>query len=118
MNNDKKIYVALGPNVFVKEIQKENKVGDFYIPDSLDVDFTYGEVISCSKDGYFDKGSFIPSNVAIGDKVMFPKVSGTKVTINNEKLIRVYMADIVAKEVDGYIIEEDHKNTEKQVLNG
>ena len=39
MNN--KIFVALGPNVFVKEIQRENKIGDFYIPDSMDVDSTY-----------------------------------------------------------------------------
>ena len=38
-----KIYTALGPNVFVEEIKKENKVGDLYIPDSVDLDFTYGE---------------------------------------------------------------------------
>jgi len=118
MSNDKKMFMALGKNVFVKEIQKENKIGDFYIPDSLDVDFTYGEVISCTKDGYFENGSFVPTNIAIGDKVMFPKVAGTKVTVNNEKLIRVYMSDIVAKEVDGYIVEEDTTNNEKQVLNG
>lgn len=115
MNN--KIFVALGPNVFVKEIQRENKIGDFYIPDSMDVDFTYGEVVSCVSDGYFDKGNFIPANVAVGDKIMFPKVSGTKVTINNEKLIRVFMGDIVAKEIEGKIIE-DTKKEEKQVLNG
>jgi len=106
--SDKKIYTALGPNVFVKEIERENKVGDFIIPDSLDTDFTYGEVVSCSE-GYFEKGSFVPANVVNGDKVMFPKVSGTKVTLNNEKLIRVFMADIVAKEIDGYIINEDKK---------
>lgn len=110
-----KMYTALGPNVFVKEIKRENKVGEFYIPDSLDVDFTFGEVISCSE-GYFDKGSFIPANVAIGDKVMFAKVSGTKVTLNNQQLIRVYMADIIAKETNGYIVEDSKE--EKQVLNG
>ena len=97
-----KIYTALGPNVFVEEIKKENKVGDLYIPDSLDVDFTYGEVISCSE-GYFEKGSFIPATVAIGDKVCFPKVAGTKMTMNGMKLIRVFMSDIIAKEVEGEI---------------
>lgn len=111
-----KIYVALGQNVFVKEIQRENKVGDFYIPDSLDVDFTFGEVVSCS-DGYWDKGSFIPTNIVIGDHVAFPKISGTKINFNNEKLIRVNAADIVAKEIEGYI-EENTKETKKQVLNG
>ena len=104
--SDKKIYIALGPNVFVKEAEKEVKKGDWIIPDSLDVDFTFGEVISCSE-GYFEKGSFIPANVRVGDKVAFPKVSGTKVTFNGQKLIRVYMADIVAKEVSGEILEEE-----------
>lgn len=111
-----KIYVALGPNVFVKEIQRENKVGDFYIPDSLDIDFTFGEVVSASG-GYYENGTFIPATVFIGDHVAFPKISGTKVTFNNEKLIRVNMADIVAKEVEGHIDESTDTN-KKQVLNG
>ena len=46
-----KFYSALGKNVFVKEIIKENKVGDFIIPDSIDLDFTFGEVVSCSDGG-------------------------------------------------------------------
>lgn len=101
-----KIYKALGPNVFVKEIKKETKIGDWVMPDSLDVDFTYGEVISCSE-GYWEKGSFIPMEVQVGDNITFAKISGTKVTFNGEQLIRVFAADIVAKEIEGRILEND-----------
>ena len=100
-----KIYVGLNKNVFVKEIEKENKVGTFYVPDSLDVDFTYGEVITCSE-GFFDNGSFVPAFVKSGDVVCFPKIAGTKVTLNNQKLIKVDMTDIIAKEVEGEIIDD------------
>lgn len=98
----KKIYTALGPNVFVKEIKQENKVGELYIPDSIDLDFTYGEVISVS-DGYFHQGYFTPATVVIGDKVCFPKTAGTKITLNGMKLIRVFASDIMAKEIEGEI---------------
>lgn len=98
-----KVYAAVGANVFVKEITQQSVVGDWVIPDSVaDSDFTYGEVISCSE-GYFEKGSFIPNPVVIGDKVAFPKIAGTKVTFNNMQLIRVMAYDIIAKEVEATI---------------
>lgn len=106
--NDKKIYKALGRNVFVKEITPETKVGTFVIPDSLNADFTFGEVISVAE-GYFDNGNFVPASVAIGDKIAFPRTAGVKITLNNQKLIRVFMEDIVAKEIDGEILEDNEK---------
>ncbi len=102
---DDKIYVALNTNVFVKEIRQETKQGSMLLPDSLDNDFTYGEVISVA-DGYFDKGNFIPSCVCIGDIVAFPKISGTKINLNNMSLIRVMQQDIVAKQVSGTIAND------------
>lgn len=106
-----KIYVALGPNVFVKEIKREVKIGGMIVPDSLDNDFTFGEVVSCSQ-GYFDKGTFIAANIQVGDKVAFPRISGSKVNFNNEKLIRVHMNDLVAKEVEGHIEDEESDSKE------
>lgn len=100
-----KMYAALGPNVFVKEIKRETQIGGFIVPDSIDDDFTFGEVVSCSE-GYFDKGTFVPMNVAIGDKVAFPKISGTKINFNNTKMIKVHAADIIAKEVEARIVED------------
>ena len=94
-----KTYETLGQNVFVREMKAEEKVGGFVMPDNLDADFTRGEVVY-SNDGYFDQGVFIQAPVKPGDIVLFPKVSGTKVTLGNEKLIRVYMSDLVVKEVE------------------
>lgn len=90
-------YEALGQNVFVKECKAEEKVGGFVMPENLEVDFTRGEVVLASS-GYYDHGMFISSTVVPGDIVLFPKVSGTKVTLGGEKVIRVFMSDIVAKE--------------------
>lgn len=95
----KKFY-AVGKNVFVKEIEQENVVGGFVIPDSVNIDFTIGEVVSIDS-GYYENGSYIGNSIIIGNIVAFPKVAGTKVTLNGEKLIRVMVNDIVAVEREG-----------------
>lgn len=99
---DEKIYVALNKNVFVKEIKQEVKQGSMFLPDSLDNDFIYGEVISVA-DGYVEQGMFVQSNVMNGDVIMFPKIAGTKVNFNGMQLIRVMQDDIVAKQVLGFV---------------
>lgn len=98
-----KIYKAVGNNVFVKEIEKEEKVGDLYIPDSISNDFTYGEVISCA-DIYADNGLLMNPPFSIGDIIVFPKVSGTKVTLGGEKYTRVRVNDVIAVETEGQIL--------------
>lgn len=95
----KKFY-AVGKNVFVKEIEQENVVGGFVIPDSVNVDFTIGEVVSIDT-GYYENGNYIGNSIIVGNIVAFPKVAGTKVTLNDEKLIRVMVNDIVAVEREG-----------------
>lgn len=90
-------YEALGQNVFVKELKAEEKVGGFVMPESLETDFTRGEVVLAST-GYHDHGVFVNVNIIPGDIVLFPKVSGTKVTLGGEKVIRVFASDIVVKE--------------------
>lgn len=95
-----KNFKAFGKNVFVKEIEQENVVGGFVIPDSTNVDFTIGEVVSVS-DGYYENGLFITNPLVVGDVIAFPKVAGTKVTLDGEKLIRVMINDIVAIKKEG-----------------
>lgn len=94
---DKK-YVALNSNVFVKEIQEEIKQGSMLLPDSLDKDFIYGEVISVAEN-YWNNGVLVPSCVQVGDIIAFPKIASTKVNFNNTQLLRVMQADIVAKQI-------------------
>lgn len=101
-----KIYVAVGQNVFVKEIEEQNKIGSFVIPDSTNSDFTYGEIITCSE-GYFENGNFVPVNLKNGDKIAFPKICGAKVTLNDMEVIKLSVRDIVAVQVDGEIDKGD-----------
>ena len=105
---DDKVYVAMNSNVFVKEIKQEAKQGSMLLPDSLDNDFIFGEVISVAEGFYNQNGMFIPSMIAPGDIVVFPKISGTKVNFNKIPMIRVMQQDIVAKQVSGTI--EDKKD--------
>lgn len=99
---DNKVYVAVNSNVFVKEIKQEAKQGSMLLPDSLDNDFIFGEVISVAE-GYWDHGTFVPSNVFPGDIIAFPKISGTKINFNKTPMIRVMQQDIVAKQIEGKI---------------
>lgn len=100
-----KVYVALNSNVFVKEIKQEAKQGSMLLPDSLDNDFIFGEVISVAEGIYSANGMFLPSVVAVGDIVAFPKIAGTKINFNKTPLIRVMQQDIVAKQVEGTILD-------------
>lgn len=95
----KKFY-AVGKNVFVKEIEQENIVGGFVIPDSVNIDFTIGEVVSVDT-GYYENGIYVTNPFGVGNVIAFPKVAGTKVTLNGEKLVRVMVNDIVAVEREG-----------------
>ena len=106
--SDKKFFHAMNQNIFCEEIKKENKVGTLYVPDSIDLDFTYAEIISC-ENGFFDNGTFIPTGLQPGDIIAFPKVCGTKITLNGRNMIRVFFKDIFAKEVDGEIVDDENK---------
>lgn len=88
-------FSAINKNIFVKEVEQENVVGDFVIPDSVNIDFTIGEIVSIDA-GYYENGIYVPHNLVIGDVIAFPKVAGTKVTLDNEKFIRVMSTDVVA----------------------
>lgn len=97
---DEKFYAALNNNVFVKEIKQEARHGSMILPDNLNNDFKFGEVISVSE-GYFDQGTFVPSCVQAGDIVVFPKIAGTQIDFNKIPLIKVAQQDIIAKQVSG-----------------
>ena len=78
-------------------------------------------VLSNSMSTYCDEAnrSFFKGDIAIiksessyrvGDVIAFPKVAGTKITFGGKKYIRVYASDVVAKEVEGEILEKEGNN--------
>ena len=79
-----KKYVALDGNVFVKEKKIEHKIGVFTIPDNLDIDYTFGTVVSVGS-GSYENGLFVPVNLSVGDEVVFPRTVGNKTHFNDEE---------------------------------
>lgn len=92
-----KKYVALDGNVFVKEKKIEHRIGAFTMPDSLDVDYTFGTVVSAGP-GTYENGKFIQNNLKPGDEIVFPRTVGSKTHFNNEEeLILVRACDVIAR---------------------
>ena len=97
-----KKYVALDGNVFVKEKKIEHRIGAFTMPDSLDVDYTFGTVVSAGP-GTYENGRFVKNTLQYGDEIVFPRTVGSKTHFNNEEeLILVRACDVIARleEVD------------------
>jgi co-chaperonin GroES (HSP10) len=103
-----KIYQALGSNIFVEEKKQETKIGELFVPESINDDIMYGEVISAPT-GYFDKGSFITIPVAVGDIVAFYKTSSNKITLGGRTFICIDAKDLLAVEVEGEILDKEGK---------
>lgn len=101
-----KKYVALDGNVFVKEKKIEHKIGAFTIPDNLDIDYTFGTVVSVGP-GTYENGMFVPVTLSVGDEIVFPRTVGSKTHFNNEEeLILVRACDVIAKKMEVFDEEE------------
>ena len=71
----------LNDRVLVKRIESEERsAGGIIIPDTAKEEPQEGTVIAVGP-GKLDKGERIALNVAIGDRVLFGKYSGTEVNI-------------------------------------
>lgn len=92
-----KKYVALDGYVFVKEKKIEHRIGAFTMPDSLDVDYTFGTVVSAGP-GNYENGQFVKNTLQYGDEIVFPRTVGSKTHFNNEEeLILVRACDVIAR---------------------
>jgi len=60
--------------------------GGLYIPDTAKEKPTQGEVIAVGP-GRIEKGERVKMDLAVGDKVIYGKYSGTEVTIDGEQLL-------------------------------
>lgn len=90
-------YVALENYVFVKEQKKTRTIGMMEIPDGIDMDYTFGTVVSVGP-GTMEGGTFRVPDVTIGDEVVFPRTVGAKINfVDNQELISVRACDLLAK---------------------
>ena len=86
----------LADRVVIKALEETEQMrGGLYIPDTAKEKPQQGEIVAVGP-GRFDEGKRVPMDVKVGDKVLYGKYSGTEVTIDNEPLLILREADVLA----------------------
>ena len=82
--------------VVIPDDEAETMRGGLYIPDTAKEKPTQGEVIAVGE-GRYERGSRVPMDVKVGDKVLYGKYSGTNITLEGEEVVIIKASDILAK---------------------
>src|SRR5580698_11188223 len=74
--------------VVVKRLEeKEIKVGGLFIPDSAKEKPQEGEVVAVGKGKRLEDGKVIALDVAVGDRILFGKYSGSDIKLDGDELL-------------------------------
>jgi chaperonin GroES len=86
----------LGDRVLVRRVEEEEKTkGGIIIPDTAKEKPQEGEVIAVGPGARDDSGKIQPLDVAVGDRILFGKWSGTEVKLDGEDLLIMKESDIL-----------------------
>jgi len=86
----------LGDRVLVKRVEEEEKTkGGIIIPDTAKEKPQEGEVIAVGPGARDDSGKIQPLDVAVGDRILFGKWSGTEVKLDGQDLLIMKESDIL-----------------------
>ena len=91
--------VTVGPladRVVVRSLESNEQTrGGLFIPDTAKEKPQEGEILAVGP-GRFEDGKRVPTEVKVGDKVLFGKYSGTEVVIDGETLLILRESDVLA----------------------
>jgi chaperonin GroES len=86
----------LADRVVVKPLEEAEQMrGGLYIPDTAKEKPQQGEVVAVGP-GRFEKDQRVPMEVAVGNKVLYGKYSGTEVTVDGEQYLILRESDVLA----------------------
>src|SRR6185295_6567400 len=86
----------LADRVAIRPMEEtETMKGGLYIPDTAKEKPIQGEVISVGP-GRREKGEAVPMELRVGDRVVYGKYSGTQIELDNEEIILIKEADVIA----------------------
>ena len=86
----------LGDRVVVRRVEEEAKTkGGIIIPDNAKEKPQEGEVVAVGPGGRDEDGKRIAIDVAVGDRILFGKWSGSEVKIDGEELLIMKESDIL-----------------------
>jgi chaperonin GroES len=95
----------LHDRVVVKRIEAEEKsAGGIIIPDTAKEKPQQGEITAVGPGGRDEAGKLIPLDVAVGDRVLFGKWSGTEVKIDGVEYLIMKESDIM-----GVLVEAESR---------
>jgi len=87
----------VGDRIVVKLLEQEGKsAGGIILPDIAKEKPQEGKVIAVGKGRLLEDGSVKPSEVHVGDQVLFARYSGTEVTHQADEYLLVKEEDILA----------------------
>ena len=86
----------LHDRVVVKRVDAEDKsAGGIIIPDTAQEKPSQGEITAVGPGGRDEAGKLIPIDLAVGDRVLFGKWSGTEVKLDGVELLIMKESDIM-----------------------
>jgi chaperonin GroES len=86
----------LHDRVVVKRVAEEEKTkGGIIIPDTAKEKPMEGEVIAVGPGARDEKGTLVPLDVKVGDRILFGKWSGTEVKLDGDDLLIMKESDIM-----------------------
>lgn len=85
----------LGDRVVVKVVKEEKTAGGLVLPDTAQEKPQTGEVLAVGPGKVLDNGSRQTVDVAVGDKILFAKYSGTEVKLEGETYLLIAEKDIL-----------------------
>ena len=87
----------LADRIMVKVLEaKEVTKGGIVLPDTAKEKPQEAEVIAVGKGKISDEGKLIPTEVKVGDKILFGKYSGTEITMDGTEYLILKEEDILA----------------------
>ena len=87
----------LGGRVVVEPIEQEDvTAGGIFLPETAKEKPQQGTVLAVGQGDRDEDGKRIPMDVAVGDKILFAKYSGTEIKMDGKKLLILRESDILA----------------------
>lgn len=86
----------LHDRVVLKAVEQETKTaGGIIIPDTAKEKPMEGKVVAVGPGSRDSSGKLIPTDVKVGDRVLFGKWSGTEIKVGGEELLILKESDIM-----------------------
>jgi chaperonin GroES len=87
----------LADRIVVKALEETEQMrGGLYIPDTAKEKPQQGEVVAAGPGKLNDDGKRVPLEVAVGNRILYGKYSGTEVNVDGEEFLILRESDVLA----------------------